>query len=537
MKKFNLSPFGGGGTCKPCSPRVLAYTLAEIIIVMLIIAVIVAVSIGITKAKLDNVVSYTYYSAYSTLRKISTEMLADFDPKDEDYVTFNTGDEASSFKDIFNLSNFIPAAYAKFRPNDNIHQFMCIDNIQPRYCFDTDTYVCPPQSCPKKCPNGTLSYSGTCSVTCWNGSTASSASNCPPKISCWDGSYATSQSNCPSKITCWNGSYVKNEADCPPYVTCWDGSKKGSYNDCPACQNVPSTIPCGQTWNSQTCRLDGTATVCSEGQHLNSNCQCVNTCPEYPGCGKTCDNETGIISDITGFIRSCGDETYEWSEEQCKCIPSPRTLPRKGENFFKLFEAHANTIEIDGIDPGKGSVISNNTTDFSDKKPDLILRNGLRIYNMHTDAAAIPQLANNTQGGVYDGVPNTNSYGYTVYVDIDGSKGDSQLWSDVYPFYITLSGKVIPAYDRNANPDGSGGDSIRHLQVSVENENYNSGKRSIKWLAKSVSFKEGACKSGYVGDATPYCTDGEAYSQAAECTTNYNSTCTVKQIPPVKFFF
>ena len=156
---------------------------------------------------------------------------------------------------------------------------------------------------------------------------------------------------------------------------------------------------------------------------------------------------------------------------------------------------------------------------------------------MHSDAGAISMLSNNTQGGVYDGVPNTNSYGYTVYVDIDGSKGDSQLWSDVYPFYITLSGKVIPAYDRNANPDGSGGDSIRHLQVSVENENYNSGKRSIKWLAKSVSFKEGACKSGYVGDATPYCTDGEAYSQAAECTINYNSTCTVKQIPPVKFFF
>ena len=176
---------------------------------MLIIAVIVAVSIGITKAKLDNVVSYTYYSAYSTLRKISTEMLADFDPKDEDYMTFNTGDKALSFKDIFNLSNFIPAAYAKLRPNDNIHQFMCIDNIQPRYCLDTDTYVCPPQSCPIRCPNGAISYTGKCPITCWDGSSAYSASNCPPKISCWDGSYATSQSKCPSKITCWNGSYVK----------------------------------------------------------------------------------------------------------------------------------------------------------------------------------------------------------------------------------------------------------------------------------------------------------------------------------------
>lgn len=62
-----------------------AYTLAEVIIVMLIIAVIVAVSIGITKAKLDNIVSYTYYNAYSTLRTISAEMLADWDPTDPEY--------------------------------------------------------------------------------------------------------------------------------------------------------------------------------------------------------------------------------------------------------------------------------------------------------------------------------------------------------------------------------------------------------------------------------------------------------------------
>lgn len=52
---------------------------------MLIIAVIVAVSIGITKAKLDNIVSYTYYNAYSTLRTISAEMLADWDPTDPEY--------------------------------------------------------------------------------------------------------------------------------------------------------------------------------------------------------------------------------------------------------------------------------------------------------------------------------------------------------------------------------------------------------------------------------------------------------------------
>ncbi len=232
--------------------------------------------------------------------------------------------------------------------------------------------------------------------------------------------------------------------------------------------------------------------------------------------------------------RTCSDETYEWSEEQCKCIPSPRTLPRKGENFCKLFERHANIMS--GSEVCSGSVISTGTTNFGDKSPDITLRNGLRIYNMHSDARAISDLANNTQGGSYDGVPNTNSYGYTVYVDIDGSRGDSQLWSDVYPFYITLSGKIIPAYD-SANPEQSGGDSVRHMQVSVENENYNSGRRSIKWLAKSVPFKEGACIAGYVGDSTPYCKNGTSYTQAVECTSNINSFCRVKQIQPVKFFF
>ena len=155
---------------------------------------------------------------------------------------------------------------------------------------------------------------------------------------------------------------------------------------------------------------------------------------------------------------------------------------------------------------------------------------------MHTDAKALAVLSGNTQGGLYDGVPNTNAWGYTVYVDIDGPKGDSQLWSDVYPFYITLSGKIIPAYD-SANPGVSGGDSTRHLQVSVEYEDYASGNRRIKWLAKSVPFKEGACLSGYIGSATPYCKTNTAISKLGECTTDGNSLCRLKQIQPVKFFF
>ena len=389
-----------------------------------------------------------------------------------------------------------------------------------------------------------------CYVTCWDGSRETYLSLCPSKVTCWDGSYAHNKSECPActkscsegyelntsscecikkQVTCWDGSKADSASSCPGYVTCWNGNKAHNWSECPACPNKPA---CPASWDDKTCT--GSAKTCPSGQHLNSSCGCVNDCPTDISPCNICSNETGIVSQNPAINRSCSDETYEWSEEQCKCIPSPRTLPRKGMNFCKLFERHANIMS--GSDVCNGSVISNGTTDFSTKTPDITLRNGLRIYNMHNDAGAISMLANNTQGGVYDGVPNTNSYGYTVYVDIDGVKGDSQLWSDVYPFYITLSGKIIPAYD-TSNPEQSGGDSVRHLQVSVENENYASGKRSIKWLAKSVPFKEGACIAGYVGDATPYCKNGTPFTKAGECTTNYNSMCRVKQIQPVKFFF
>ena len=64
----------------------LAYTLAEVVIVMLVIAVVAGVSIKITKAKLDNIISYTYYMGYSTLRNVTGQMLGDFKSTDDEYM-------------------------------------------------------------------------------------------------------------------------------------------------------------------------------------------------------------------------------------------------------------------------------------------------------------------------------------------------------------------------------------------------------------------------------------------------------------------
>ena len=85
-----------------------AYTLAEVVIVMLVVAVVVSVSIKITKTKLDRIVSYTYYSAYSTVRNVTGQILADFSVK-EDKKYLELPDGTLSF--LNNL--FVQKAYAK----------------------------------------------------------------------------------------------------------------------------------------------------------------------------------------------------------------------------------------------------------------------------------------------------------------------------------------------------------------------------------------------------------------------------------------
>ena len=423
---------------------------------------------------------------------------------------------------------------------------VCTRTCGSGYSLDSSSCTCKKNPCtnkPSTIPCGQSWDESTCSLkgtakTCSDGYSLDSSCNCKCTRTCSSG-YTLDSGSCTcikNKVPCWDGTEADSESQCPSFVTCWDNSKAHNYGECPPCPNRPSSVPCGQSWDETTCKLTGTAKTCPSGQHLNSGCNCVNDCPsaeELTPC-RLCSNETGEISTNPGINRTCSDETYEWSEEQCKCIISPRTLPRQGQNFCKLFERHSNIMG--NTDVCSGSIIADGTTNFADKKPDISLRNGLRLYNMHKDATALAVLAGNTQGGVYDGVPNTNTWGYTVYVDIDGPKGDSQLWSDVYPFYITLSGKIIPGYD-SSNPGVSGGDSTRHLQVSVEYEDYTSGNRRVKWLAKSVPFKEGACLSGYIGSATPYCKNNTAINKLSECTTDGNSLCRLKQIQPVKFFF
>ena len=125
-----------------------------------------------------------------------------------------------------------------------------------------------------------------------------------------------------------------------------------------------------------------------------------------------------------------------------------------------------------------------------------------------------------------------DEYGYVAYVDIDGNSGNSLLWEDVYPFYITMSGKLYPAYNLSIGATGKDYITAGIYYESVQVHIHSLIKR---WLLKSVTFKEAACQSGFVKDTTQYCKTTPAVSKNAACNSSDND-CQIVVIKPIKFF-
>ncbi len=563
----------------------LAYTLSEIVVVMLIISVVVAVTIGVTKKKLDSNVSYTYYSAYESLKDVSRTMLTDFNPKNPKYQAklpenhFYKSVYQTKYRNMIRSLWELPAEASYFNDNNGLPS--AITPIQCHLC--AKYYIGSELStCLENCiPDDDLELPGQqlgCTLTCDEGEVLMNANS--PNCFC----ASLPNTTCPvNKV--WNATLQK----CVCKTTCGIGYRQNE-STC-ECESISFPVEPDDSDDS-----DDTEVGCSAGD-------------TPPSCGQECVD--GQWQAIVGYSKDCNELTQEWRDlPDCKCVPIARTIPLKGENFCEEFERRVNTNS--GDDYCKGTTISSSDKDFSNKTPDLVLRNGIMIYNLHSDPQEISELAGNKSGftvqlntinqpsldinnGKFDGklhlinfnytpmptthivlsrlgfyslvsnvfsqsaygidfsgvtpvgttnigsttiqstkTVDTGEYGYVVYVDIDGKKGSSTLWDDVFPFYITLSGQVVPAYTTD---DGSdlGGNNPFYLQTSVQYEKISSqGRRKIDWLAKSVSFKEGACKSGFLNSSTPYCSGIGKLSQCN--TTASGEKCSLKIVKPVKFF-
>ena len=416
-----------------------AFTLAEVVIVMLIIAVVASVSIKIAKSKMDKITSYTYYNAYNTIAAAIREMNKDYDSSNEDDIT-------GSCEDGVYLKDY--------------------------GCIKTTNSFSPLNTCDGTSiwdPNFTSSVSEWCSSNDWAAA----------KKKCADLGLTLPDFTTLEKI--------------------WQDSV-----------NSPNASFSGWYWSST--------------DYFNDDAYAI----EFPGGFNRLVNKWATPQAL------CIDPDYDPDDEDLKV----KSLPRKGERFCEQFAGYVNTTShfIDGGEECKGDDTTN-LTEFAGKKPDIVLRNGMSLYNLSATEkpVKIDVLAGNSKNNKYnrnDGVEvDLDEYGYIIYIDVDGINGDGVLWDDVYKFYVTLSGLVIPAFDAD-NPETAGGDSRFHLQTSVSNEVILNNKRQTNWITKSKSFKESACTMGYINAATPYCSGVTAN---AACTSNQED-CHLRIIMPIKFF-
>ena len=111
--------------------------------------------------------------------------------------------------------------------------------------------------------------------------------------------------------------------------------------------------------------------------------------------------------------------------------------------------------------------------------------------------------------------------GFTVFVDINGDKGNGTLWDDVYPFYIAANGIVYPGYPLDAAKSEAatsnslylGGNSEKQLPVDVYYYTDSSDTRKKITAFSNVSYARAACSARKVSQYTPYCMNlGEKFT-------------------------
>ena len=242
-----LVPISSGvGTLSSSIKASCGYTLAEIVIVMLVIAVIVAVTIGITRHKLDNIVTYTYYSAYSLLRTATSQMLVDYDPNDERYQAKVENSSILAKAKMFFDSNFgILAADALYR---RVPFGLRVEAIGFDSNIGDDTIIGgQQQGC---CPSGFI-HQMTCPTYPQKGC-ASALNNC-------DGF-------CVSSDLGGSGS-----SGGTTWITCQSGY---SFCSCTSSGAVPSNVGVGCCCRSDICQPTGTAPCGKEWDY--STCSWVS---------------------------------------------------------------------------------------------------------------------------------------------------------------------------------------------------------------------------------------------------------------------
>ena len=493
-----------------------AFTMVELVVALLLVAILAAVTIGIARNKMAKVDKYSYYIAYSTMQDIAANIISqteyDVDENglaavsiyDNKYIAKNSPSYKYTFglgiQDSYNgdMSNNIGGGATMCRKNGLSCQTnkACCSNL-----CDPVRHICVDQLSNDNGDSPTCSndYKGVCDAygLTWKSATCQCVTQC---------------ANSNHEIYVDNYGVTKCRPKCP------EGKTRNSAGQCVCSGSKPSnshyTSDCG--WECDTgyevsggsCRVivncganevktESNTCVCKEGYESASDGTCVQLC-----------SANQYRDEATKTCKNCVDITT-WAEYQTHMPPCPPDCERFGmvyneekgtcvakntaENLCKRIKAEYN-ISGSACDITAATMSAGVANGFSAQTPHIKLSNGTNLY-IASDLVKLEELS--------DAADKKDRIAYLVYVDVNGEKkGKGVLYQDVFPFYLTMSGKVIPAYSSTVS---GGGNSAEHLSLNIVYDDYTeSGNRVVKAEKTNLDFVTAACETGYIRSAK-YC--------------------------------
>lgn len=190
---------------------------------------------------------------------------------------------------------------------------------------------------------------------------------------------------------------------------------------------------------------------------------------------------------------------------------------RTETSLCEVFKDYFNTVS------DSCSTVTNNPVTAT--TPALKLSNGMEFYFADTTTEMFSAEDTNTKTLFAAGMADAENSGTHFWVDINGhGQGEDKLHYDIFEFYVTRSGKVVPVYGTvsnirgyeylPANMDGGGNKTLMAFDVvySPSDSNY---QRVVSDDLRAVSFPEAACASGYINENAGYCKQASQMKVAA----------------------
>lgn len=437
-----------------------AFTMVELVVALLLVAILAAVTIGITRNKMAKVDKYSYYIAYSTMQDVAANIISqsDYDIDEDSLASVSIYDNKYIAKNI--------SAYQYVLNSIDWDNLSGID--------DPTVNITQCVKAGYACVSGRACCSGACDYSTNPPHCPGAGNNVNPDVFC---------------VAITGCQEYNDNCSCK---TCKSGYKRNEWLKCDRdCSNTPS---CGanQYKSPITCEC-----LCNSGYERASDGTCVLVC-----------SADQYRDDATKECKNCSDITT-WAEYRTHMPPCPPDCERFGmiydenngtcvikytaEGLCKRIKAEYN-ISGSACDITAATMSAGVANGFSAQTPHIKMSNGINIY-IASDLVTLAELS--------DAADKRDRIAYIVYVDVNGEKkGKGVLYQDVFPFYLTISGKVIPAYDSSTE---SGGSSPEHLSLNIIYDSYTeSGTRVVKAEKTNLDFVTAACETGYIRSAK-YC--------------------------------